>query len=105
MSMITMPQTSITDHSFKKWNAIRVEETDGENEYYYWIIPMPNDNDMDVSEKPTLISTADDEWKNLDLDEGQYLVSLFDHYELPMIETEEEVELLYKILTKENLIK
>lgn len=103
--MITMPQTPITDHSFKKWQAIRIEENDGEKQYYYWIIPMPHDDNWDATDKPTLVSTADDEWKTCGLDEGQYLVSLFDYYELPMIQTEEEVELLYKILTKENLTK
>jgi hypothetical protein len=50
-----------------------------------------------------LISIASDEWKNMDLNEGEYLVTLFDN--LPMLETEEEIELLYKILTKENLTK
>jgi hypothetical protein len=103
--MITMPQTPITEHSFKKWNAIKIEENDGDSEYYYYIIPMPNDSVDDISERPTLISIANDEWKNCDLEEGHYLVSLFDYQDLPMIETEEEVELLYKILTKENLTK
>ena len=99
--MITIPQTPITDHSFKKWGAIKIEESDGESEYYYWILPMPKDED--VADRPTLISTANDEWKQLDLNEGEYLITLFDN--LPMMETEEEVELLYKILTKENLTK
>jgi hypothetical protein len=39
----------------------------------------------------------------MEINKGQYLVTLFDT--LPMLETEEEVELLYKILTKENLTK
>ena len=62
---------------------------------------MPKD--QDVADRPTLISIASDEWKAMDLNEGVYLVTLFDN--LPMLETEEEVELLYKILTKENLTK
>ena len=48
-------------------------------------------------------SPDSDEWKNMELNEGEYLVTLFDN--LPMLETEEEIELLYKILTKENLTK
>lgn len=101
--MITMPQTPITDHSFKKWGAIKIEESDDESEYYYWIIPIPKLDGDDVSERPTLISIANDEWKAMDIPEGQYLVTLFDN--LPMLETEEQIELLYKILTKENLTK
>jgi hypothetical protein len=101
--MITMPQSPITDHSFKKWGAIRVEESDGESEYYYWIIPIPKLEEFDVSERPTLISTANDEWKNMEIKEGEYLISLFEN--VPMMETEEEIELLYKILTKQNLTK
>ena len=99
--MITMPQTPITDHSFKKWGAIKIEENDGESDFYYWILPLPLNDDM--NDRPTLISIASDEWKNMDLNEGEYLVTLFDN--LPMLETEEEIELLYKILTKENLTK
>jgi len=100
--MITMPQTPITDHSFKKWGAIKIEENDEDSDYYYWILPLPLD-DYDMHDRPTLISIASDEWKNMDLNEGEYLVTLFDN--LPMLETEEEIELLYKILTKENLTK
>jgi len=103
--MITMPQTPITDHSFKKWKAIRIDETDGDVNFYYWILPLPNNDDLDASNRPTLVSTANDEWKNMDLEEGQYLVSLFDWNDLPMLETEEDIELLYKILTKENLTR
>lgn len=103
--MITMPKTPITEHSFKKWNAIKVEETDDGGDYYYYIIPIPNDGDLDLGDRPAMVSIANDEWKNCDIDEGHYLISLFDHYDLPMIETEEEIELLYKILTKENLTK
>jgi hypothetical protein len=101
--MITMPQTPITDHSFKRWNAIKIEESDGENNYYYWIIPLPNGDELKTINRPTLVSIASDEWKAMELNEGEYLVTLFDN--LPMLETEEEIELLYKILTKENLIK
>ena len=81
--MITMPQTPITDHSFKKWGAIKVEESDDGIEYYYYLIPLPNDETDEIGMKPTLISTANDEWLNLDLEEGQYVISLFDFEELP----------------------
>jgi hypothetical protein len=69
--------------------------------YYYWILPIPIDEN--IPDRPTLISTTNDEWKIMEINKGQYLVTLFDT--LPMLETEEEVELLYKILTKENLTK
>ncbi len=104
--MVTIPQTPITEHSFKKWNAIKIDDIDiNDMEYYYYIIPLPNDSIDDISERPTIISTASDEWQNLEIEEGRFLVSLFDWEDLPFIETEEEVELLYKILTKQNLTK
>ena len=99
--MITMPQTPITDYSFKKWGAIKIEETDEVEPYYYWILPIPIDEN--IPDRPTLVSTTNDEWKIMEINKGQYLVTLFDT--LPMLETEEDVELLYKILTKENLTK
>ena len=98
-----MPQTPITDHSFKRWNAIKIEESDGENNYYYWIIPLPNGDEFETINRPTMISIASDEWKAMEINEGEYLITLFD--DLPMLETEEEIELLYKILTKQNLTK
>jgi hypothetical protein len=39
------------------------------------------------------------------LKKGEFKISVFDYGELPLLETEEDVELLYKIITQENLVK
>lgn len=103
MSPIAFPESLITEETFERqgWEKVQEDESEGPSGYY-WILPLPKDDD-DVSDRPTLISIASDEWKTMELNEGEYLVTLFDN--LPMLETEEEIELLYKILTKENLTK
>jgi hypothetical protein len=93
--MLTFPKTPITDSSFKKWSAIKYEEENEEDgsTYHYYIIPLPNDWDNDASSRPALLSTA-----------SEYKISVFDYGELPLLETEEDVELLYKIVTQQELV-
>lgn len=103
--MITFPQTPITDSSFKKWDAIKYEEESEETgeKFYYYIIPLPNHWDDDTSSRPALLSTSNDEWNIIGIKKGEYKISVFDYGELPLLETEEEVELLYYLVTKEEL--
>lgn len=104
--MLTFPKTPITDSSFKKWNAIKNEEENDEDGsiYYYYIIPLPNDWDNDTSARPALLSTASDECNIIGIKKGEYKIAVFDYGELPLLDTEEDVELLYKILTRQDLV-
>lgn len=101
--MITIPQSPITDVSFKKWGIKKVKDTDGGGMYYYYLIPLPKSDYANNDMKPFLISSANDEAKEFGLSDGQFIVRLFEIGELPPLKTEEEVELLYYLLTKENL--
>jgi hypothetical protein len=105
--MLTFPKTPITDASFRKWNAIKHEEESEETGeiYHYYILPLPNNWDGDMSARPALLSTASDEYNIIGVKKGEYKISVFDYGELPLLETEEDVELLYKIVTQENLVK
>lgn len=101
--MITIPQTPITDLSFKKWGLKKIKELDEDVEYYYYVIPLPKHNYPNNDMKPFLITSANDEAKEFGLENGQFAVRLFEIGELPPLKTEQEVELLYYLLTKENL--
>ena len=106
--MIIVPETPITDISFQKWNpCIRIDLKDDElgESFYYYVIPL-----MDVTQKeleesldtiPALWSSESTEFES---EEGValYTMRLFDE-DMPELTTEEEVEILYKILTKKDL--
>lgn len=104
--MLTFPKTPITDSSFIKWNAIKQEEENDETGeiYYFYIIPLPNQWDGDMSDRPALLSTASDEANIVGVKKGHFKISVFDYGDLPLLETEEDVELLYKIVTTEDLV-
>ena len=106
--MIIVPETPITDVSFTKWNpCIKIEMKDEmlDESFHYYIIPL-----IDVSQKelednldtiPALWSSESTEFES---EEGitLYTMRLFDE-DMPELTTEEEVEILYKILTKKDL--
>lgn len=107
--MIIVPETPITDISFQKWNpCIRIEIKDDKLDemFYYYVIPLVSVTEKDLEERleeiPALWSSESGEFES---EEGVLLYSmrLFDE-DLPELTTEEEVEILYKILTKKDLI-
>lgn len=107
--MIIIPETPITDVSFSKWNnTIRLDVNDDNtsDSYHYYIIPLIPITKDDIENRletiPALWSSESDEFKSK---EGVilYTMRLFDE-DLPEITTEEEVEIIYKIITKKDLI-
>ena len=102
--MIIVPQTPITESSFNRWKCHRLEVEDGEDSYHYYVIPLIDIDEDELEEMeyaPVLYSSESGEF----LDENGndiYTIRLFDE-DMPEIETEEEVEILYKILTKKDL--
>jgi hypothetical protein len=102
--MITVPQTLITDVTFDKWKAHKIEIEDDGDKFYYYIVPL-----VDVDEKeieriefiPALFSSESDEFTD---EHGNriFTMRLFDE-DLPELTTEEEVEILYSILTKRSI--
>jgi hypothetical protein len=109
--MIIIPQTKITDSSFDRWKSHRIEVNNKFEKYYYHIIPLIDvgANEIEqIDSVPIIISSASDEYLDSD-GNPTYNMRLFvseddaDIEELPPITTEEEVEILYKILTKKDL--
>jgi len=102
--MIIVPQTPITESSFNKWKCHRLEVEDGEDSYHYYVIPLIDIDEDEMPElefAPVLFSSESGEF----LDENGndiYTVRLFDE-DLPEMTSEEEVEILYKILTKKDI--
>ena len=102
--MIIVPQTPITESSFQKWKCHRLEVEDGLDSYHYYVIPLidiDEDEIPDIERIPALFSSESDAYLN---DDGnvEYTLRLFDD-DLPELEFEEEVEILYKILTKKEI--
>lgn len=102
--MIILPQTLITENSFNRWKAHKIEVEDGVDSYHYYVIPLidiDEDSIDDIEFAPVLFSSESDEF----FDENGntiYTLRLFDD-DLPELTTEEEVEILYEILTKKKL--
>jgi hypothetical protein len=102
--MIIIPQTPITDASFERWKCHRLEVNDNGDTYYYYVIPLvevDEDEMQDLEYLPKMFSSESGEFTD---EKGKpvYTVRLFDD-DLPELEFEEEVEILYKILTKKDI--
>lgn len=105
-NFIEFPFIPITEETFKRQGWEKIEEIgideDGEElKFYYWVLPLPKDNPDEFA--GTLLSTANDEWEDYELNEGEYMVSIADFFNLGNCRNEEELEILYRILTKENI--
>ena len=98
---------TITDDTFERqsWEmCIETEEDESQEkivEYYYWKLPLPKDNPDEKS--PILISCANDDWSELNLKKGEYFVEIEDLFGLGMCTSEEELEILYRALTKQEI--
>ena len=105
--MIIAPHTPITDASFDKWKAHRIDVEEEDDKYYYYVVPL-----IDVEEKelediegiPALFSSESDEFMDSDTGKSLFTMRLFDE-DLPELTSEEEVEILYKILTKKEMFR
>lgn len=73
-----------------EYNFVSVEES-GANEYYYYTLDLGNGE--------CLMSNANDELNEQD----GYTVSLFNTADLGHCDTEDEIRILYKALTKNTL--
>jgi len=95
------PLTPITDETFERqgWE-MHVEKEEGE-EYYYFTLPLPRDNpDIDA---PTLVSSCNDDYEDLGIKKGEYYVEIQDMFGLGICTSEEEIEILYRALTKDEI--
>jgi len=105
--MIIVPETPITDASFDKWKAHKIEVEEENEKYHYYIIPLVDVDEEEVKhieEIPALFSSESDEFIDSDTGKPVFTLRLFDE-DLPELTTEEEVEILYNILTKKQLVR
>jgi hypothetical protein len=105
--MIILPQSPITDASFNKWKSHKIEVEDEEEKFYYYIIPLVDIDEEEIKrieEIPALFSSESDEFVDEETGNRLFTVRLFDE-DLPELTSEEEVEILYKILTKRELFR
>ena len=103
--MIVVPQTPITEASFEKWKCHRIDVNDENENYFYFIIPLIDVGEeeiKDIESIPALLSSESDEFTDTK-GETVFTVRLFDE-DLPELTSEEEVEILYQILTKKDLL-
>ena len=100
------PLTPITEETFERqgWEMnVEKEETEGEglDEYYYFTLPLPKDNPDDRA--PNLVSSCNDDYKDLNIKKGEYFVEIEDMFGLGICTSEEELEILYRALTKTEI--
>ena len=104
---IEFPFIPITKETFERQGWEKHTEVDDEDDshepskYTYYILPLPKDNPDENA--PILISSANDEWEELGLKKGEYYIEVCDFFGLGACKTEEELEILYRALTKREL--
>ena len=101
------PLTPITEETFERqgWemNVDKEEGDDTSEEYYYFTLPLPRDNPDQNA--PVLISSCNDDYADLKIKKGEYYVEIEDMYGLGLCMSEEELEILYRALTKSEIEK
>jgi hypothetical protein len=97
---INIPQTPITEETFQK-QGWRKEYDDNEmEEIYQYVLQLPKE-----SKDPyglSIISTNNKD-KIKGLERGCYVVQLLECGGLGQCTTEEEIEILYRVLTKKSI--
>jgi hypothetical protein len=102
--MIIVNQTQITESTFDKWKCHKIDVDEDGEQYTYYVIPLieVDEFNVDMMDKiPALYSSYSDEFTD---DKGNTVYTVRLDTQLPEITTEQEVELLYKILTRKSLI-
>ena len=105
--MIEFPLTPIPEETFERqvWEMNVEKEEPGDynesEEYYFFTLPLPRDNPDQKA--PNLISSCNDDYQDLNIKKGQYYVEIENLYGLGICTSEEELEILYRALTKSEI--
>lgn len=106
--IIEFPETPITEATFERQGWLKVEDIEEDDEeegetyvYYYYVMPLPKDNPDENCK--VLISNCNDEYRELGLPKGQYYIELEDMNGLGLCTSEEQLEILYRALTKREI--
>jgi hypothetical protein len=98
---IIVDETPITTTTFKTQGWEKNTETQDGIKFSYWTLVLPKDNpDEDAI---CMISSANDEWDELGIPKGHYVVEIENLNGLGYCESEEEIEILYRALTGTDL--
>lgn len=97
----------IDDEGFEDDAEEFEDDDDGgvEDDAYYWILPLPKSR-KDDAYAVVLTSNATNELsvvREFGLQEGSFVVQIFDSDGLGLCINEEELEVLYRALTKEEI--
>ena len=107
MMEFDFPYTPITEETFERqgWEMIVENEVNIETgeleEFYYFILPLPKDNPDEQG--PVLMSSANDDYETLNLKKGEYMVEIDGTNGLGLCTNEEELEILYRALTRTEI--
>jgi hypothetical protein len=101
IEIIDLTKTPITKKTFETQGWDLNESNDVEGRFYYFTLALPKDNPDEQCQH--LISSCNDEYTDLGIKKGEYYISIFNFNELGMCQTEEEIEILYKALTGDDL--
>lgn len=95
------PFTPITEETFSRQGWELVVENDEGEEFYYFILPLPKDNPDEHA--LVLMSSANDDYETLNIKKGEYMVEIDGTYGLGLCTSEEELEILYRALTRKEI--
>jgi len=105
MIEVDFPYTPITEETFERqgWEmAVEKEDAGGElEEYYYFYLPLPKDNPDEHA--TVLLSCANDDYKTLGINKGEYYIEIDGTNGLGLCTNEEELEILYRALTRREI--
>jgi len=103
MIPIKLNPTPITEETFERqgWIKERDEDMRG-NEYSYWYLPLPKNSKDPYG--PCLVSNPDNQ-QIKGISENEYCVEIMDFGGLGFCSSEEEIEVLYEMLTKQSINK
>jgi len=105
--MIILPKTPITDATFNKWKAHRIDTEIEGDRFHYYVVPLVDIDESElehIDEIPAIYSSESGEFIDTETGEQVYTMRLYDE-DLPEMTSEEEVEILYKILTKQEIYR
>lgn len=97
---VQLELTPITEENLLKLGFEKVMEED-ESGFYNFILRLPKDS-LDPN-CMCLISSYNNEWKEIGLPQGEYIVELFDSGGLGFCTSVEEIDMLYYVLTKQTI--
>jgi hypothetical protein len=100
-SKVEIELTPITEDRLIKFGFEKIDDEKNQEGVYAWMLKLPKDNpDPNCM---YLISSYNVESEDIGLDEGEYVVELFDSGGLGICTFVEELDMLYFVLTKESL--